>query len=69
VAHNEHPRLLSPIEVGPLSLSHRVVMAPLTRLRGLAQAGAQVLVHYSSSEELRPCRPRTTPASPASDPS
>ena len=31
--HDEHRRLLSPIEVGPLHLSHRVVMAPLTRLR------------------------------------
>ena len=26
-------KLFSPIKVGPLNLSHRVVMAPLTRLR------------------------------------
>ena len=33
MTHNKHPRLLAPIDVGLLSLSHRVVMAPLTRLR------------------------------------
>ena len=33
MTYNKHPRLLAPIEVGLLSLSHRVVMAPLTRLR------------------------------------
>jgi NADH:flavin oxidoreductase / NADH oxidase family len=35
MAHIEHSHLLSPIEVGPLRLSHRVVMAPLTRLRSI----------------------------------
>lgn len=31
---SSHPsKLLSPVQVGPLSLSHRVVLAPMTRLR------------------------------------
>jgi N-ethylmaleimide reductase len=30
---SNYPRLLSPLQVGDLQLSHRVVMAPLTRLR------------------------------------
>ncbi len=29
----QHQRLFSPVHLGPLSLAHRVVMAPLTRLR------------------------------------
>jgi len=30
---SNYPRLLSPLQIGDLQLSHRVVMAPLTRLR------------------------------------
>ncbi|MGF6779203.1 alkene reductase [Paraburkholderia sp. GAS334] len=31
--NNQHLKLLSPFNVGPLNLSHRVVLAPMTRLR------------------------------------
>ena len=30
---NPHPKLFSPVQLGPVTLSHRVVMAPLTRQR------------------------------------
>ena len=33
---NETPNLLSPIQVGDLHLPNRIIMAPLTRLRGTA---------------------------------
>jgi N-ethylmaleimide reductase len=50
MAHIEHSHLLSPIEVGPLRLSHRVVMAPLTRLRSIVPGdvpGPLMLDYYS----------------------
>jgi N-ethylmaleimide reductase len=33
VSNDQVKTLFSPIRIGPLTLSHRVVMAPLTRLR------------------------------------
>jgi len=32
---HDHQKLFSPIQIGPITLSHRVVMAPLTRSRSL----------------------------------
>jgi len=32
--HN-HQKLSSPVQIGPITLAHRVVMAPLTRSRSL----------------------------------
>jgi len=28
-----HPSLFTPVQIGPITLKHRVVMAPLTRSR------------------------------------
>src|SRR5258708_30742631 len=30
---NDHRKLFSPVQIGPITLGHRVVMAPLTRSR------------------------------------
>ena len=30
---NAHEKLFTPVQIGPISLSHRVVMAPMTRQR------------------------------------
>ena len=32
---HDHQKLFSPMQIGPITLSHRVVMAPLTRSRSL----------------------------------
>jgi N-ethylmaleimide reductase len=32
---HDHQKLFSPTQIGPITLSHRVVMAPLTRSRSL----------------------------------
>jgi len=32
---HDHQKLFSPIQIGPITLFHRVVMAPLTRSRSL----------------------------------
>src|ERR1700674_319782 len=50
--HGEHmslPKLFSPLTVGPYRLNHRVVMAPLTRMRaqeGTVSAHALNVEHY-----------------------
>ena len=31
----DHQRLFSPVQIGPITLAHRIVMAPLTRSRSL----------------------------------
>jgi len=33
VIANAHEKLFTPVQIGPISLSHRVVMAPMTRQR------------------------------------
>ena len=45
----KHPMLFSPIQIGPHSLSHRVVMAPLTRMRSEPgdRPGALMAEYYS----------------------
>jgi N-ethylmaleimide reductase len=51
--HGEHMspfKLFSPLEVGPYRLNHRVIMAPLTRMRaqqGTVSAHALNVEHYS----------------------
>jgi len=43
-------KLFSPLEVGPYRLNHRVIMAPLTRMRaqqGTVSAHALNVEHYS----------------------
>ena len=36
---HDHQKLFSPTQIGPITLSHRVVMAPLTRSRSLQPGG------------------------------
>lgn len=45
----KHPMLFSPLHIGPHSLSHRVVMAPLTRMRSEPgdRPGALMAEYYS----------------------
>jgi N-ethylmaleimide reductase len=33
MANDRHPKLFSPVQIGPMTLQHRVVLAPLTRSR------------------------------------
>ena len=49
---DSHPALFQPFKLGPLQLSHRVVLAPLTRLRADAHHthGAGPNLHDHSHE-------------------
>jgi N-ethylmaleimide reductase len=43
-------KLISPVKIGPITLSHRIVMAPLTRMRsGLGDAPGELMVAYTAS--------------------
>jgi N-ethylmaleimide reductase len=45
-----HRKLFAPVEIGPITLQHRVVMAPLTRSRSEQPGdipGKLMVEHYS----------------------
>ena len=41
-----HPSLFTPLQIGPYTLSHRVVMAPLTRSRAIGNIPNDLMVSY-----------------------
>jgi N-ethylmaleimide reductase len=50
MAELAHPNLFTPVQIGPISLKHRVVMAPLTRSRSEQPGdipGALMLEYYA----------------------
>jgi NADPH2 dehydrogenase len=47
-------KLFTPIQIGNATLQHRVVMAPLTRLRGNASGPSELTIEYYSQRAVAP---------------
>ena len=46
MGYNQAPKLFSPLQVGDMKLSHRIVMSPLTRIRCLGSLPNELVAEY-----------------------